>query len=252
MSDEILNENNISNVNKPSKFKKNVKELIPIILLVFAFRSVFFEPFKIPTGSMIPSLLIGDFILVNKFSYGWKLPFSDMFGDPIYLNTPSNPERGDVIVFKYPNDTSFNYIKRVIGLPGDIIELVDNVVYVNDQPIDATVIDGAKIMEDMDEGYKNLNLKFLKTKTGKHNHVTQLDEDKDYSIFPRIRVPNGHFFVMGDNRDYSSDSRIWGFVPFGHIKGKAIMIWFSLDFPWPWESNKYFVFRPWRIGTLIE
>lgn len=242
-------------VNKTSKLKKNIKELGPIILLVFVFRSVFFEPFKIPSGSMIPTLAIGDFILVNKFSYGFKLPFSDMFGDPTYLLGESTPERGDVIVFKYPEDTSFNYIKRVIGLPGDTIEVVNKVVYVNDKAIVTKEIDGKEIVEDMDAYFKSYNFKFFKTNTGKHEHITQVDtENSIHENFPRIKVPQGHYFVMGDNRDFSADSRFWGFVPFGHIKGKAILVWFSLDFPWPWEdANKHpFVMRPWRIGTIID
>lgn len=251
MSENVINETQDTNVK--GTYKSKFVEYFLIFLLVFSFRSVFFEPFKIPSGSMIPTLLIGDFILVNKFSYGFKVPFSDMYGDPVYLTNPSLPERGDVVVFKYPKDPSINYIKRVIGLPGDVIEIVDKVVYVNNQPIEMEAVDGAKIMEDMDEKYKENNLKFFKTKTGNHEHIVQIDDDNFYlSEFPRFKVPEGKFFVMGDNRDFSADSRVWGFVPFGHIKGKAILVWFSLDFPWPWEDDKPFVMRPWRIGNLIN
>ncbi len=135
----------VATVSRKEKFIKEAKSFTMIILSVLVFRSVLFEPFKIPSGSMIPTLLIGDFILVNKFSYGFKVPFSDWFSDPVYLTGPQTPERGDVIVFKYPKDTNLNYIKRVVGLPGDTIEVIDKVVYVNNKPIVTKEIDGKKL-----------------------------------------------------------------------------------------------------------
>lgn len=243
---------------KPSrkeKFVKEAKSFTFIIFSVLLFRSVLFEPFKIPSGSMIPTLLIGDFILVNKFSYGFKVPFSDWFSDPTYVTGPDYPKRGDVVVFKYPQDPALNYIKRIVGLPGDSIEVIEKIVYVNGQPLQMKDIDGKEQIEDMDEKYKRYNFKFSETKTGEHTHVTQVDIDNIYnSNHPRQTVPNGHYFVMGDNRDFSADSRSWGFVPFGNIKGRAIAIWFSLAFPWPWggDEQEAFAFRPWRIGKLID
>lgn len=235
---------------RKEKIIKEAKSLFWIVLFVFAFRSVFFEPFKIPSGSMIPTLMIGDFILVNKFSYGFKLPFSDIFSDPVYLTKSDEPKRGDVVVFKYPKDTSINYIKRVIGLPGDTIEIRDKIVYVNDKPIESKEIDGAKIMEDMDEKFKIYKFKFYQTKTGDHDHVTQSNvENHLNNDYPAIKVPKGHYFVMGDNRDFSADSRYWKFVPFEYIKGKAILVWFSMIMPW---SDEPFKFRFWRIGELID
>lgn len=233
---------------------KELRSIAFIIIGVLAFRSTFFEPFKIPSGSMIPTLMIGDFILVNKFSYGFKVPFSDWFSDPIYLTKPQNPKRGDVVVFKYPRDTSLNYIKRVIGLPGDTVQVIDKVVYVNDIEITTKEIAGSEIMEDMDEKFKQYNFQFYQTQTGEHSHVTQTDSDNVYMAnFSQVVVPKGHFFVMGDNRDFSSDSRIWNFVPFENIKGSAKLVWFSLSFPWPWsDDEETFKFRPWRIGTVIE
>lgn len=239
---------------KFEKFKKEAKSITFIIIAVLAFRSTFFEPFKIPSGSMIPTLLIGDFILVNKFSYGFKVPFSDWFSDPVYITGPDKPDRGDVVVFKYPNDTSLNYIKRVVGLPGDTVQMINRVVYINDEPIVATATDSKIFMEDMDEKYRVYNLEFFKTKTGKAEHITQIDADNYYSSdFSKIEVPMGHYFVMGDNRDFSADSRSWGFVPFGHIKGKAVLIWFSTNIPFPGaDAGDVFTFRPWRIGNLIK
>src|SRR6476620_9124173 len=137
-------------ISKKDKFIKETKSFTLIILSVLIFRSVLFEPFKIPSGSMIPTLLIGDFILVNKFAYGFKVPFTDWFSDPKYITGPEQPHRGDVIVFKYPKDPNLNYIKRVVGLPGDTVEVIDKVVYVNNQPIQTKEVDGKEIMEDMD------------------------------------------------------------------------------------------------------
>lgn len=248
------NENESDKSSKRKKFFKEVKSIFFIIVAVLAFRSTFFEPFKIPSGSMIPTLMIGDFILVNKFSYGFKVPFSDWFSDPIYITGPKKPQRGDVIVFKYPRNPDLNYIKRVVGLPGDTVEIVDKVVYVNDSPIRSNEISGDEIMEDMDEKFKRFNFQFFQTQTGDHEHIAQVDEDNVYiANFNRVTVPDGHYFVMGDNRDFSADSRIWGYVPFENVKGEAVMVWFSLSFPWPWSGeDETFKFRPWRIGTMID
>jgi len=245
------------NVRK-KKLIREAKSFTVMLLAVLIFRSIFFEPFRIPSGSMIPTLMIGDFILVNKFSYGFKVPFSDMslgepFNinlDPIYLFGESQPKRGDVIVFKYPEDPSTNYIKRVIGLPGDTIEIRKKVVYINDQEIKTEEIDGKAIMDDMDDKFKKYNLKFFKATTGEAQHVIQQDEDNYYKVdLEKTVIPEGKFFMMGDNRDFSYDSRFWGFVPMKNIRGKALFVWFSMIFPFGEDSFK---FRPWRIGTPIN
>jgi signal peptidase I len=237
-------------------FKREWKQYIAIILGVLIFRSVLFEPFKIPSGSMIPTLLIGDYILVNKFSYGFKVPFSDWFSDPIYITGPGKPQRGDVIVFKYPKDESLNYIKRLIGVPGDTVEIIDKIVYVNGEEVKTEEISGKEIMEDMDDKYKSsqYDFKFFKTITGEAEHISQIDENNySFSDFQKITVPEGQYFVLGDNRDVSADSRFWGFVPFENIKGRAILVWFSMSIPWPWEDPEItFKLRPWRIGNSID
>lgn len=249
-----MNEN--EEVKEKKNWKKESKSIFIIITLVLAFRSSFFEPFKIPTGSMIPTLSIGDFILVNKFTYGFKVPFSDWFTDPVYITGPKKPQTGDVVVFKYPKDHSLNYIKRVIGTPGDTVQMIDRVIYINDKPVQTTVVDGKKYTEDMVEKYQNYNFKFFKTETGEATHITQIDLDNAYDQlmnFPQIVIPDGKYFVMGDNRDNSSDSRFWGFVPFENIKGKAILIWFSMEVPMPWSPvEDKFKFRPHKIGELID
>lgn len=240
---------------KKQKLKKEIKSISIIVITVLLFRSVFFEPFRIPSGSMIPTLMIGDFILVNKFAYGFKVPFSDIsiFGidsDPIYLFGKSEPKRGDVVVFKYPSDPSINYIKRVIGLPGDSIEIRDKRVYINDQELPMTEIEGKELMLDMDEKFKNYNLKFFKAKSGEHEHIVQQDQDNYYKTdYEKRIIPQGKYFMMGDNRDFSYDSRFWGYVDHKHIKGEAILVWFSMIFPFGEDSFK---FRPGRIGHMIH
>jgi signal peptidase I len=240
---------------RKSKVIKEIKSIGLILTVVLVFRSVFFEPFRIPSGSMIPTLMIGDFILVNKFSYGFKVPFSDLslFGinlNPIYIFGKSNPDRGDVIVFKYPQDPSINYIKRVVGVPGDKIEIRNKVVYINGTAIKADEVDGKPIMDDMDDKFKNYKLKFYKVKTGAAEHIVQQDSDNYYKTdYQPKTIPKDKFFVMGDNRDFSYDSRFWGFVKREQVKGRALFVWFSMIFPF---GDDAFKFRPWRIGSLIK
>ena len=254
--DEVTDNSEISNeepkiLSKKDKFVKEAKSIFWIVFLVLMFRSVLFEPFRIPSGSMIPTLMIGDFILVNKFSYGIKVPFSDWFSDPIYLYERDRPEKGDVIVFKFPKDKNINYIKRVVGGPGDTIEIKNKVVYVNDKAITPKLIDGKKIMSDMDDKFKNYSLKFFELENGKHVHNVMVDTENFYKVDMMKRtIPKDKFFVMGDNRDFSFDSRFWGFVPFENIKGEALFVWFAMIIPI--LDDNPFKFRPWRIGTSID
>lgn len=180
---------------------------IAVVLALFI-RTFVVQAFKIPSGSMKPTLLVGDHILVNKFIYGIKIPFTD--------NTIINlgkPNRGDVVVFKYPLDTKKDYIKRVVGLPGDKVELVNKQLFINDRVTD--------------------------------------DPHASYSIYGNLRnfgpvsVPAHHLFVMGDNRDESSDSRVWGFVPDAYLKGKAFLIY------WSWDRTNFGV-RWSRLGDIVR
>jgi signal peptidase I len=214
------------------------------------------ELFKIPTGSMIPTLRIGDFILVNKYAYGLKFPFSDITyfsrkPDPIYLTEQKPVERGDVIVFKYPKDPSINYIKRVIGIPGDTVEIKDKFVFINGTKIEVSKVSGQDLMKTMDEKYRDNNLSFYQAEFKNKSFIYQIDNDNFFKVdFDKITIPKGQFFVMGDNRDFSYDSRYWGLVPRSHLVGKAIVVWLSIDFnPSGKESLEL---RSDRIGHLIQ
>ena len=241
---------------KRIRFVRELFIIMGIFFCVVVFRSIAYEPFKIPTGSMIPTLRIGDFILVEKFSYGFKVPFSDITvssfsSDPIYLFNEKPVERGDIIVFKYPKDPNINYIKRVIGLPGDTIEIKNKFVYLNDKKLKTIKLDSKKYMETMDEKFKDSNLAFYRTYIGEKSFVYQVDNDNYFVVNKeKKKVPEGHYFVMGDNRDFSYDSRFWGTVPHRYIKGKAVLIWMSLNVPE--DGTKDIVFRSDRIGTSVD
>lgn len=213
------------------------KAFFPVILIVFVLRSFILEPFRIPSGSMLPSLYVGDFILVNKFIYGIRLPIIDK-----KIIDVSEPERGDVMVFRFPHDESINYIKRVVGLPGDQIEYKDKQLIINGEVIAQTRADDA-ILQDI--GASRPSIGHYMEKLDHANHSILRDSDKP-STNMRFSVPEGHYFVMGDNRDYSNDSRYWGFVPEENIIGEAIFIWFSWD-----SANGGGVNWP-RIGDTIE
>ena len=198
------------------------KALFPVILIVFVLRSFIVEPFRIPSGSMLPTLHIGDFILVNKFNYGIRLPVVNKKVMDINL-----PERGDVMVFRFPRNLKQNFIKRVIGLPGDKVSYFNKKLSINGIP--------AEVEDDGVYAFKQLSLRgreadqFVET-FDQSSHTILLDnrvqrsEDKTPL---EITVPEGHYFVMGDNRDHSNDSRYWRFVPEENIVGKAFFIWFS-------------------------
>lgn len=210
------------------------KSFFPVILIVFLLRSFLVEPFKIPSGSMIPTLVIGDFILVNKFAYGVRIPLLNR-----KVFNIGNPRRGDVMVFRYPEDPSLDYIKRVVGLPGDRIVYAGKRLTVNgvEQP--------RKSMPDYLHRERIHYSKQYMEKLGETEHALLLEDDAPAAVpftrpFPyrencnynsegvTCTVPAGHYFMMGDNRDNSADSRVWGFVPDQNIVGKAFFIWLNL------------------------
>jgi signal peptidase I len=235
---------------KKDKFIKEVKSLILIFIVVMGIRSSFYEPFHIPSGSMIPNLFIGDFVLVNKFSYGFKLPFSDYF-TPVYLTNFDPPKKGDIIVFRYPEDMAISFIKRVIGVPGDEIEIVNKQVYINGKAIMRDPL--AVTDPNIDKDFRGTILKFYNSEIGEKKFVYQeTDEQRMVDNLPKFTVPADKFFCMGDNRDFSKDSRYWGFVPKENIRGKAMFVWFSFKNSLLDEVDpNTFKLQLFRIGTKL-
>jgi len=198
-----------------SRVREYVEAFLIAVVLALFVRTFVVQAFKIPSGSMIPTLLIGDHILVNKFIYGIKLPFTDLTLIPF-----THPHRDDVIVFKYPQDETKDFIKRVIGLPGDRVEVRHREVYVNDRPL-------TEPYAVHQEG------------------VTPETEMRPRDEFGPVTVPSDSYFVMGDNRDHSLDSRFWGFVRENKIKGRAFLIY------WSWDGMGEWV-RWERIGKAVR
>ena len=215
------------------------RSFFPIFLVVLILRAFIVEPFRIPSASMMPTLLIGDFILVNKYDYGIRLPV---------VNTKiiqyKEPQRGDIIVFRYPEDPSIPYIKRVIGIPGDHISYRDKTVYVNDKPMKQEIL-GTYYTQGT-----GLN-SWLKEDLGNVEHEILVNPDRNLHNDEEITVPAGNYFVMGDNRDNSRDSRYWGFVPEKNLVGRAFFIWMNWRFDGIWNFSSWHVkFN--RIGTIIR
>ena len=212
--------------------------LFPVIAAVFLLRSFAFEPFKIPSGSMVPTLLVGDLILVNKYHYGIRLP---VLNTKVIAN--NDPARGDVVVFRYPPDPRLDYIKRVVGVPGDEVAYLNQRLTVNGQPVP---------VQSLGEFYDEDSLRYapqFSEKLGEIEHRILVDPRRASYFgngtpsFPQgqgcryvaegmvCKVPEGHYFVMGDNRDNSQDSRYWGFVPDANLVGRAFFIWMNFGAP---------------------
>ncbi|WGS43076.1 signal peptidase I [Burkholderia sp. JSH-S8] len=205
----------------------------PVILAVFVVRSFIVEPFKIPSGSMVPTLLVGDFILVNKFDYGLRMPITNT-----KITQGRALERGDVVVFRYPKDESVDYIKRVIGLPGDTVAYQDKQLTINGKPVSETALP-----DYFDDERQNYAKQFEESLDGRKNAILNNPAVPPFVMgaydYPYrdnctynsrgviCKVPAGHYFMMGDNRDNSADSRYWGFVPDKNIVGRAFFVWMN-------------------------
>ncbi|MCY7319973.1 MAG: signal peptidase I [Ramlibacter sp.] len=209
--------------------------LFPVIVAVFILRSFLFEPFKIPSGSMIPTLLVGDLILVNKFTYGLRLPVLNT-----KLTTGTPPARGDVMVFRYPPKPSLDYIKRVVGVPGDEVAYLNKKLTVNGRPVSKTAVpdffeeDSMRYFKQFEELTGDKRHRLLNDDAGPAFVQGVLDfpfkQNCRYSVEGvTCRVPEGHYFMMGDNRDNSLDSRYWGFVPDRNIVGRAFLVWMNFS-----------------------
>lgn len=198
-----------------TKLRENIEAIVIAVLLALFIRTFVVQAFKIPSGSMKPTLQIGDHILVNKFIYGVRLPFIGTLIIPV-----SDPERGDIVVFRYPEDPDKDFIKRVVGIPGDTVEIRDKKILVNGEPLtaDVGVFTDGRILDGDINPRDNL---------------------------PPLTVPPDSYFVMGDNRDNSYDSRFWGYVDRKSIKGEAFIIY------WSWDSEDFGV-RWGRIGSILK
>lgn len=250
-------ESGADDASQPDTLAENLKTILYAIVIAVVIRSLFFQPFSIPSGSMLPTLLIGDYLFVSKYSYGYSrhsFPFS-----PPVLNgraMSGDVERGDVVVFKLPRDGRTDYIKRVIGLPGDTIQMKQGRLYINDAPVarkpvapfrqrqmDGTVREIDRYLETLPNGVSYETLDLVPTGRGDNTNV--------------YLVPEAHYFMMGDNRDNSMDSRFSravGFVPFENLVGRAEVKFFSFD-----ESGSFFRFWNWpsdirwqRIFEAVE
>ncbi len=222
----------------------------PVILVVFLLRSFLIEPYQIPSSSMRPGLVVGDFIVVNKFAYGLRVPVLNNVFIPV-----GKPQHGDVMVFNYPENPAVNYIKRTIGVPGDTVEYRNKHLTINGQPVPTQ---DAGTLDYVEDGVQLVRNKQFLEKQGEHVYNTleaienppyvMLSEVRDFPYRENCRyddegftckVPDGYYFMMGDNRDHSADSRYWGFVPDKYVVGKAFLVWFN-----PKALS--------RIGTVIH
>lgn len=220
----------------PSRIVEYSRSFFPVLLIVLLLRSFVIEPFRIPSNSMMPTLLTGDFILVSKYSYGIRLPVIDTMVMPT-----GTPERGDVVVFRYPEDMKTPFIKRIVGLPGDRIDYRDKTLYINGEEMEqgpavryagygsGAVMDGANLIQERIFDYRHPIL----IRPGSFSRETR-----------SVVVPEAHYFVLGDNRDHSRDSRYWGMVPDEMLIGRAFGIWMHWDFGHGIEWS--------RIGQSID
>ena len=206
------------------------RSFFPVLLFVLIIRSFIFEPFRIPSGSMMPTLVQGDYIFVKKYQYGLRLPVTDTK----FIET-GEPQRGDVVVFRLPSDPSINYIKRVVGLPGDKIEYRRHRLFVNGELVTT--------LRDADRPLDGDVSRFVET-LGEREHAILLEKTGNRPGDGSYVVPDDHYFMMGDNRDRSKDSRFIGSIPETHLVGEAVRIWMHMDgLEWPdWG----------RIGTKIQ
>jgi signal peptidase I len=238
-SETLLDDKTLAAIYPESALVENARSLFPVILVVFVLRSFIYEPFQIPSGSMMPTLLVGDFILVEKFSYGVK--------EPVWQNTlvpVGHPKRGDIAVFKYPEDPSVDYIKRVVGLPGDRIVYKDKQLYLipacekapcgSYKPLDMNYL-GEQVFAD-EQSKMQVYSEILGQVAHKvlinpyrHDQLSYYYQQPGTYAYEWV-VPQRHYFMMGDNRDNSRDSRYWGFVPEQNLVGKAVAIWISFEF----------------------
>lgn len=225
---------------KKSFYKEWIEPFLIAAVVALFIRQFVVEAFKIPSGSMIPTLTIGDHLLVNKFVYGPRIPFTDT-----RIFTWKEPKRGEIIVFKYPENESKNFIKRVVGVPGDKITITKGTLSVNDQPVRLVPAENPAGVSESEQLSTPRKARVYEEQLGVMRHRIQYLHDQSDNNFGPLLVPKDSVFVMGDNRDNSQDSRVWGFVQFNKILGRALIIY------WSWDGNDRWV-RWERIGNLIR
>ncbi|MDP7666522.1 MAG: signal peptidase I [Rhodospirillales bacterium] len=234
---------------KTNPFLDAIKTAIYAALIALVIRTFAYEPFNIPSGSMIPTLLVGDFLFVSKYSYGYSrysLPFGlPLISGRLWLRPP---ERGDVAVFKLPSDTKIDYIKRIVGLPGDVIQLRHGVLHVNGTSVKRERIEDRVVRDSF--GNTRRSAQYIETfANGRSHAIVEESEDGPLDSTKPYSVPEGHVFGMGDNRDNSLDSRRIGFIPIKNLVGRAEFLFFSIDgsiwefWKWPWSI---------RFGRLFD
>lgn len=218
---------------KPARLIEYSRSFFPVFFIVLLLRSFIIEPFRIPSGSLEPTLLVGDFVAVNKFAYGLRLPVWDK-----KILSIANPKTGDIAVFRWPPDPSFDYIKRVIGVPGDKIRYHNKILTINNHPIKQTFLEYTT-----DESSGNTVAKYRENLNGIEHDIFIRPDVPAHDL--SVTVPAGQYFMMGDNRDDSADSRFWGFVSEDNLRGKAMLVWMS------W-NGKTSMPRWSKIGRLIH
>ncbi len=229
-----------------SLYKEYLEALAVAVIVAVILRMFVLQAFRIPTGSMKDTLLVGDFLLVNKFIYGMRTP-DRLPGTNVeipYIRFPAfkQPGRGDIIIFEYPKDKSVDYIKRCIGLPGDTVEIRNNTVFINGKPEGVEVLVDTKYDRQEEAAYAYYR---IKPENGAGYTIRKRADGRTSGRnYGPVVVPPGHYFMMGDNRDNSSDSRYWGFVPQSNILGKALIIYFSFD--------KYNLHPKWNVFAAIR
>ena len=241
---------------KESAFGETLKVIVQALLLALIIRSVLFQPFSIPSGSMMPTLLVGDYLFVSKYAYGYSrysFPFSpNLFSGRIWAG---EPKRGDIAVFRYPPDPKIDYIKRVVGLPGDRIQMINSVLHINGVAVKRERAGTFSADGSYEQDTRNTPVYRETLPNGVSYDTLDMTPNSSTDNTREFLVPEGHYFMMGDNRDNSADSRLAvGFVPFENLVGRAEMIFFSIGGDtspleiWKWPSE----LRPGRLFEMTE
>lgn len=231
----------------PRLMREYTESLIVAILLALVLRFFVISAYKIPTGSMLPTLKVGDFIFAYKLPFGFPIPFAN--GERW---AASLPQRGDVVVFRYPGNENVNYVKRVVGLPGDRIAIKNKKLLVNDVEAGYQALPETVIHDVPSSDYYSASLETIRSSSPEAAHIVMNNHADQADFFGPVVVPPGQIFVLGDNRDSSDDSRYWGTVPVNHLEGRVVLVWLSLDWMNPWGGERLPSLRWDRVFKKVE